>query len=381
MKNIYLVLILMAQVGLTLAQNNPGNFEMRLTEPGGEQGVMRIQIRAIAGVVPTVDDFCTDLSFAIWWDNVANPTIVDLDVVTSATYGENIAEASPLNGNSSGSGAPNGKIVNFSLNNFFQFPTDWVPNEWVTLADVLICAANNCAGGAFPPGITAADFLIQGFTGTLPNMQINTETDYTPTNGPLPLNLISFKARKSGERDAHVTWTTANEENTSHFIVQRSFDKNTWSDVGSVGAAGFSIDIRNYELLDANVNTGRSSRLQVYYRLKMFDIDGRNKLSPIQTVVFNNGTVASVNNYSVYPNPASDGVQVEWDAENTLQPTLLEMYDVTGKLVLQQKVSDNTNQQYIDFGPAKIQAGVYLLRMLNGTEPIAHQQIVVGQSR
>lgn len=382
MKKIYIVLAILAQSLLSFADNNPGNFQLRLTSPGGEPGVFRIQIRAIGSVLPTVDDFCTDLSFAIWWDDVAHPTIVDIDIVQATSYGGQLNEASPVPGNSSGAGAPNGKVVNVSLANFFQYPTNWELNKWINLADINICSVNNCTSPAgAPAGITAADFLIQGFTGTLPNMQINADLDYTPANGPLPLNLISFKANKSGERDAFVTWTTANESNTSHFVVQRSFDKNIWTDVNTVGAAGYSIDIRSYELYDANVNSGRSNRLQVYYRLKMFDLDGKNSLSPIQSVVFNNGSSTKVNEFLVYPNPASDGVQIEWDADNLNQPTSLEFYDVAGKLIHIQKVSDNTNQEYVDFAHTNIQAGLYLLRIMSGTEPIEHKQIVVGQNR
>lgn len=204
---------------------------------------------------------------------------------------------------------------------------------------------------------------------------------FVDANAPLPLNLVSFNANRSGEKDAYLTWTTANEENTSRFNVQRSFDKNSWTEIGTVGAAGYSVDIRNYELYDANVNNGRTSRLQVYYRLKMIDQDGQYKFSPIQSVVFNNGSSTKVNEFLVYPNPASDGVQIEWDADNLNQPTSLEFYDVTGKLIHIQKVSDNTNQEYVDFAHTNIQAGLYLLRIMSGTEPIEHKQIVVGQNR
>jgi hypothetical protein len=204
---------------------------------------------------------------------------------------------------------------------------------------------------------------------------------YVDINEPLPLNLVAFNASKSGEKDAYLTWTTANEENTSRFIVQRSFDRKSWIEIGAVGAAGHSIDIRNYELYDPNVNSGRTNRLQVYYRLKMLDLDGKSSLSPIQSVVFNNGTTTKANEFLVYPNPASDGVQIEWGSDNLDQPTSLEFYDVAGKLIHVQKVSDKTYQEYVDFAHTNIQAGLYLLRIMNGTEPIEHKQIVVGQNR
>ena len=385
MKKIYFLLLIVAQAGFAFADVNPGHFQIRLVSPGGEPGVFRVQMRAVIAPVPTVNDFCYDLSFAIWYNN---PLIVDIDIDQNSSIGGVLQEASPIPGNANGSGMPYvGKVVNVSPTSFFQFPTDWVLNQWVTVANVYICSVNNCTSPAgAPAGITAADFQIQGFTGFLPVITVDVDAagdpvEYTPGNGPLPLNLIAFKAKKSSDKDAYISWTTANEENTSHFIVQRSFDKNNWTDVGTVGAAGYSIDIRNYELYDSNVNSGRSNRLQVYYRLKMFDLDGKNSLSPIQSVVFNNGTVTKSNEFLVYPNPASDGIQIEWDNNNLDQPTSLEFYDVAGKLIYVQKVSDDTYQEYVDFGHTNIQSGLYMLRIMSGSEPIEHKQIVVGQNR
>lgn len=377
MKKIYFILLIIAQSGLCFADFNPGNFEIRLVAPS-DPGLFRVQMRAVASVIPTTADVCSDLSFAIWWDNVANPTIVDIDVDMASSIGGQLQEAAPLAGNSSGLGAPNGLVVPVSLANVFQYPTNWVLNQWVHIANVNICSSNNCSPAGFPAGITAAHFQIQGFTGTLPNMQINSGLDYTPSNAPLPLNLVSFDAKKSGERDVYLNWTTVNEENTSHFQVQRSFDLKTWSEVGKVAAAGYSIDIRNYELNDYEVYNGIDSRLQVHYRLLMVDLDGRSKLSPIRSVLFGN-SLSSGREITVYPNPSSDGLQIEWEASRVDQPTQIEFFDVKGKQVYSKEVSDLTNQEYIDFGHTSIQPGLYILRILSGTEAIEHKQIVVTQ--
>jgi hypothetical protein len=173
-------------------------------------------------------------------------------------------------------------------------------------------------------------------------------------------------------------WTTANEENTSHFKVQRSIDKKNWYDAGSIAAAGYSIDVKNYTFMDYQVYNGLDRRFTVYYRLNMVDLDGRNTLSPIQSVVF--GADANKGReFVIYPNPASDGLQVEWDAQRDVQPTALEFFDISGRLVYSQVVSDHTNQEYVDFSKSTIQPGLYLLRILNGSDPLDYKQVVVGQ--
>jgi len=237
------------------------------------------------------------------------------------------------------------------------------------------------------PGTTAQSFHVADANAQLyidlgfrSNLSILGFNEFVPVSiaGVLPLDLIAFNAQKFQERSAKLDWVTVNEINTSNFVVQRSFDKKHWNAIGSVKAAGMSINVENYSFTDVNVYNGIDSRLNVYYRLSMVDLDGRTRLSPIQSVVF--GSEGSKGReFVIYPNPASEGLQVEWDSQRDVQPTSLEFFDIQGKLVYSQVVSDNTNQEYIDFSKSTIQPGLYLLRILNGSEPLDYKQVVVGQ--
>ncbi|MEO5906781.1 MAG: T9SS type A sorting domain-containing protein, partial [Saprospiraceae bacterium] len=194
--------------------------------------------------------------------------------------------------------------------------------------------------------------------------------------GLLPLRLLSFKAKKSGIQDASLSWVTTNEENTSHFIVQHSWDLKSWTNISSVAAAGYSLGLEQYNFMDAEVYNGLDSRLTAYYRLDMVDLDGRSKLSPIESVVFGTG-ISSGREMTVYPNPASDGILVEWDANTPDPPTSLEFYDLYGKLIYTQHIEEQTNQKYIDFSKT-LQPGLYMLRMINEHVPIDYKSIVIG---
>jgi len=139
----------------------------------------------------------------------------------------------------------------------------------------------------------------------------------------------------------------------------------------------------NYQYLDQDVYSGVSSKLTVYYRLKMVDLDGSYEYSPIESVIFGNN-LRDVEDYAddffVYPNPASEGIHVEWDADQLKQPTSLEFYDLSGKLVYTEKVEEQTDQKYVDFTKTNIQSGLVLMRVLSGDETINYKQIVVGKS-
>ena len=266
----------------------------------------------------------------------------------------------------------------FSLNGGDNFnPSTFPAGQWRYVYTVNI---GNLAGGA-----TAADFRIADGSSDMyaafserTKLTFGGFNEFLPMSSmpALPLDLVSFEASKMNEKSSHLVWTTVNEVNTSTFAVQRSFDKKNWVTIGNVKAAGNSVSIQNYSFVDENVYNGRDASLNAYYRLHMIDLDGYNKVSPVRSVVFGS-IVSATREFAVYPNPASDGIQVAWDANALDQPTALEFYDIQGKLVYTRKVSDNTNQEYIDLGVTNLQAGLYLLRIMNGTEPLEHRQIVV----
>ncbi len=360
MKKIYTLLSFILVTAFCYGQGTPGFYQIRLVNPGGEPNTMRVQYRAISTDLPTTADFCTDIGFRLHWNTAA---ITSIDMIQATSIGGALNEQGVV------IQAGNNRIqtVGFCPTcGAFLWPANWILNQWVNVGTITIVGTGS-----------ALDFDIVAPDSQFPNIG-NNFSDFLPAPGALPLNLISFKAEQSGPKDALISWATTNEENTSHFVVERSYDKLVWSTIGSVAAAGYSIGVEQYSFTDVNVYNGRDSRMTVYYRLQMVDLDGRNKTSPIGSVVFGTGA-AKGQEFVAYPNPTTDGLQVEWDANNVDQPTMLEFYDLQGKLVYSQKVSDNTNQEYIDLTKTNMQPGLFMLRILNGTEQLDYKQIVVSQ--
>ncbi len=400
MKKLFTIGISLLLLTFTVEAQLPGYFEITVTDlPGAATNRAVVKMKAVNSIIPVISEcdgdgafvtnILTGLTFGIKWP--VSSLITQVAVNSSGNLPGECPDIDPATGYGIANGGPNilsddgttrarPFLANFTPS---PIPLDWIPGEWITICTLTITGGNctTCEAldvyviGDYPEMEAQADFSpVFAFDNNGSNSEVY---EALPNNGPLPLNLISFEAEKFETQDAKLTWTTANEENTSNFEIQRSFDKKTWTNVGNVGAAGYSIDIRNYSFMDYRVYNGRDSRLPVYYRLNMVDLDGRQRYSPIESVIFGNTTVAS-NSFYVYPNPATDGVQVEWDADNIDQPTSLEFYDVTGKLIFVKKVSTNAVREYVDFSQTAIHSGVYLLRIMNGSEPIEHKQIVVG---
>lgn len=217
---------------------------------------------------------------------------------------------------------------------------------------------------------------VEKFYGATANNGGEFGDSYVEITTPLPVTLLSFNAEKYRDRHALLSWVTTNETNSDYFAIQRSFDNRNWMTVGHVKAAGNSTDIRTYEFIDENVYNGRDKRLTAAYRLMMVDLDDQSNLSPIRSVVFI-GDGNSGRDLFVYPNPATEGVQVEWSFDNDAQPVRIDLLDASGRLVLTQKLLENSGQEYIRFD-GNINTGHYILRLMGEKEILGTTQVIVG---
>jgi len=90
----------------------------------------------------------------------------------------------------------------------------------------------------------------------------------------LPVELVSFSGE---ERDCstYLSWRTATETNSSHFVIERSFDAINFTAIGRVTSAGNSQEVIDYHFSDHDAG------LQTYYRLLQVDLDGSFEYSDI----------------------------------------------------------------------------------------------------
>jgi hypothetical protein len=115
----------------------------------------------------------------------------------------------------------------------------------------------------------------------------------------LPVDLVNFKGNRVSN-GIDLNWITANEDNVSVFVVERSANGKDFSPLNSVNATGSRNN--TYDMIDAQPVSGRN-----YYRLKVVDKDGKFKYSQIISLNWNvkGGTVL------VFPNPATGKVNIE----------------------------------------------------------------------
>ena len=166
----------------------------------------------------------------------------------------------------------------------------------------------------------------------------------------LPLNLLSFTGEQADKKHL-LHWITSQEQNTSHFDVERSADGIHFIKLGTVAAAGNSAVQRNYNFTDTDPMQGNN-----FYRLKMFDIDGSLKYSNIILLKLSGNTTLSI-----YPNPTAKTLNVLLGGVTDNSTINAAILDANGKIVNNIQVKKTGNA--ISFDVERLTAGMYLLRV------------------
>jgi hypothetical protein len=149
------------------------------------------------------------------------------------------------------------------------------------------------------------------------------------SQGTLPIILGSFSAVvDNGAVD--LAWTTDIEINSDHFTVQSSTNAGaTWNTVGTVAAAGNSAAVLDYSFVDSHPASGTSE-----YRLVLVDRNGNTAYSAVKAV-----RIGSVTAVSVYPNPASEYVNVTLGGDASVSANI-RLVNLAGQVLLEKTVAN-----------------------------------------
>jgi len=187
------------------------------------------------------------------------------------------------------------------------------------------------------------------------------------TNGPLPVSIIDFTVTKEGSISL-AAWATANEENNSHFNLQRSLAGNDFATLGKVNSKavnGTSTVELGYTFTDESPQIGHN-----YYRLEQVDLDGQKSYSEVVDLVW--GADGSI--VAIYPNPATDklNVDISIDKVAQIEVRLLDMSGRVIKSVVQQSAKGMNN---VSINLSDIATGVYGVQILENNNLIHSSKV------
>jgi hypothetical protein len=187
-----------------------------------------------------------------------------------------------------------------------------------------------------------------------------------PSSGPLPVVLTGLKGAYN-KGVANLTWGTQQEQNSSHFEVERSNDGVSFSLLGKIVAAGNSSKELSYKFDDVKANAGSN-----YYRLKMVDKDGRYEYS---NTVLLNVSIKGFNITGIYPSPFADRVNISISSENASTGSV-RLMDNTGKVVAQQNIQIKKGITSITLDNlGRLAKGFYIAEVTSG-ETVVTQKIM-----
>ncbi len=158
----------------------------------------------------------------------------------------------------------------------------------------------------------------------------------SPSN-PLPVTFISFSA-KCNSGKVLLIWKTAQEINTSHYDIERTYNSGNWSVTGTVPAAQATGTQNDYSFTDNNPEQRN------YYRIAEYDLNGR----PQNTSVVN--TACESNDvFMLWPNPASQNVYINMSVANNTK-AFINVFDSKGALIKMQNYSlvQGSNRLMVD---------------------------------
>ena len=172
---------------------------------------------------------------------------------------------------------------------------------------------------------------------------------------PLPLTLINFSGLRQ-DNTVRLNWTTASEQNTANFEIQRSDNTVTYLPVGTIAAAGLSVSPRHYQYND---NLPIPSAGKYFYRLKMTDLDSRSTYSPVISIDANSTSFG----LAAYPNPVGSSTTLSANSPAT-RNALLTVTEMGGRRVVSKPVylQKGSNVLPLSFFGG-LQKGVYLLQL------------------
>lgn len=184
---------------------------------------------------------------------------------------------------------------------------------------------------------------------------VNEYTMIVTSCGPTPVTFTQFNGRLQDGKVV-LDWQTSQESNSDRFEVQRSFDGQNFSVIGSVKSAGNSNMTKNYGFTDHQPG----SSAQVFYRLRQVDLDGRSELTSVVRIA-----LAAKGAFQVYPNPFSTQFTATFSAGKTADATMI-IRNSIGQPVLQKTIRTVKGNNTVTINNlSNLKAGIYYVTISN----------------
>jgi len=148
------------------------------------------------------------------------------------------------------------------------------------------------------------------------------------TNSSLPIELLSFTAKRASIEEVLLEWVTESETDNEGFEIERMLEHETeFQVIGFVEGNGTTVATTYYEFIDENSYPAVS-----YYRLKQIDFDGTTSYSDVKAV---EGIGVHIPmEVAVYPNPVEDELKIRFnELPKNVETATIQVMTVNGQIL------------------------------------------------
>lgn len=191
-----------------------------------------------------------------------------------------------------------------------------------------------------------------------------------PLSGAAPVELLDFRAYKTGKTEAQLRWSTALEFNFEQFVVERRQHKD-WTALGAVVARGSADHGAEYEFYDRQAPAG-----EVYYRLRLLDRDGQEDYSPQRNLFF--GQTAEV---ALQPNISTPQgtLYLHFGLEFAEQSCTVSVCDMKGRVLWTQDIEAAAAlKREIPLSGLQLSCGQYQLHLVSESGLALHFSFILA---
>ncbi len=306
-----------------------------------------------------------------------NSRLILDDIITSANarYGSGTCNSAPVAVNDNFLGFIGMVVTGNVLTNDNDPDADPMVPTIVSQSSHGLVTMNPDGSFSFTPNIgfsgTSTSFTYRLVDNGFSPMQSNTATVTIFLGNPIvtPIKLINFDA-KYNKPNVVLNWSTAQEKNFSHFIIEQSVDGINYKELAIVFGAGESDSRLNYSFTDNNL-VGRKGL--VYYRLVSVDIDNKVTYSSVRIIRLDE--IGQKITVTTYPNPVSNELRVTIPANWQNKKVVYEIVNANGQVA--SSIQSLSSSQTETINTSNLAPGFYITRVT--CEGITAQQKIVKQ--
>lgn len=172
----------------------------------------------------------------------------------------------------------------------------------------------------------------------------------------LGVDMKSFDLEYHPDLDVvDLNWVTENEDNMSHYDVERSKDGENYEKIARIKAVGNTNYQTTYLFEDTEPIPGVN-----YYRLKLNDFDGKEKYSEVKTV---NVLDEDYDILSVFPNPITSLTEVIFNSYSKEDAQLI-IKDASGKPLINEFIPVTKGGNKLKLNLNSYENGVYFIEII-----------------